>query len=62
MISSSLAARKDVDTPIHIEALYQFPINDRITITPGVIYLINPNGNSANSDIVVGVVRTTFTF
>ncbi len=62
VIGSSLAARKDVDTPIHIEALYQFPINDHITITPGLIYLINPNGNAANSDIIVGVVRTTFTF
>jgi hypothetical protein len=54
--------REDPSTPIHIEALYQFPINDRITITPGLIYLINPDGNSANSDIIVGVVRTTFTF
>jgi hypothetical protein len=53
---------KDPDTAIHLEALYQFPINDRITITPGIIYLINPNHNSANSDIIVGVVRTTFTF
>lgn len=62
VIGSSLAARKNLDTPIHIEALYQFPINDRITITPGLIYLINPEGRSANSDIIVGVVRTTFTF
>jgi Carbohydrate-selective porin, OprB family/S-layer homology domain len=54
--------REDPSTPIHIEALYQFPINNNITITPGIIYLINPNGNSANSDIIVGVVRTTFTF
>jgi hypothetical protein len=56
------ARREDPNTPIHIEALYQFPINNNITITPGIIYLINPNGNSANSDIIVGVVRTTFTF
>jgi Carbohydrate-selective porin, OprB family/S-layer homology domain len=62
VIGSSQAARKDVDTPIHIEALYQFPINNNITVTPGIIYLINPNGNAANSDIIVGVVRTTFTF
>ena len=62
VVGSSFVGRKDSDTPIHIEALYQFPINDRITITPGLIYLINPNGNSANSDIIVGVVRTTFTF
>jgi hypothetical protein len=54
--------REDPTVPIHIEALYQFPINNNITITPGIIYLINPNGNSANSDVIVGVVRTTFTF
>ncbi len=62
VVGSSFVGRKDPDTPIHIEALYQFPINDRITITPGLIYLINPNSNAANSDIIVGVVRTTFTF
>ncbi|WP_404788199.1 iron uptake porin [Altericista sp. CCNU0014] len=54
--------RRDPSTPVHLEALYQFPINSNITITPGIIYLINPNADNGNSDIIVGVVRTTFTF
>ncbi len=54
--------REDVDPAIHLEALYQFPINNNISITPGVIYLINPEGNPNSGDIFVGVLRTTFTF
>ena len=61
-ISNSITANKDADTTVHLEALYQFPLNDNIKITPGVIYLLNPNHNNSNSDIVVGVIRTTFSF
>ncbi|MGK7893425.1 MAG: carbohydrate porin, partial [Xenococcus sp. (in: cyanobacteria)] len=39
---------------------YQF--NDNISITPGIIYIIAPNGDSDDDDAVIGVVRTTFTF
>jgi hypothetical protein len=53
---------EDSDPPIHLEANYQFPVNANITITPGIIYLINPNGNSVDGDEFVGVIRTTFTF
>jgi Carbohydrate-selective porin, OprB family/S-layer homology domain len=60
VIGSSLT--KDADTSIHFEALYQFPVTDNISITPGIIYLLNPNHNNSNSDIIVGVVRTTFAF
>jgi Carbohydrate-selective porin, OprB family/S-layer homology domain len=61
-ISNSLIAREDPDTTVHLEALYQFPVTNNITITPGIIYLLNPNHNNSNSDIIVGVVRTTFAF
>ncbi|NCJ06158.1 iron uptake porin [Synechococcales cyanobacterium C] len=53
---------EDPDTGFHIEALYQFPVTRNITITPGIIYLINPNHNNNNGDVFVGVVRTTFSF
>ncbi|WP_299490239.1 iron uptake porin [Acaryochloris sp. IP29b_bin.137] len=62
VIDNDIALREDPDQTFHLEALYSFPVNDFITITPGVIYLINPEGNSANSDILVGVIRTTFKF
>lgn len=50
------------DVPFHIEAFYRHQINDRISITPGVIWLLSPNQNARNEDIVLGVLRTTFTF
>ncbi|WP_460194752.1 iron uptake porin [Thermosynechococcus sp. FA-CM-4201] len=46
----------------HIEGLYRIPISPNISITPGVIALVNPNSNSNNAPIVLGVVRTTFSF
>ncbi|MEO0374234.1 MAG: iron uptake porin [Cyanobacteria bacterium P01_A01_bin.17] len=49
-------------TTYHLEANYQFPVSDNITITPGLIYLINPGSDSNASDIFVGVIRTTFRF
>jgi hypothetical protein len=50
------------DTPLHIEGLYKYQLTRNISITPGVIWLINPNQDRNNSDIVIGTVRTTFTF
>lgn len=52
----------DNNLPIHIEASYKYPVTDRISVTPGVIYLISPNQGSNDSDVVIGTVRTTFTF
>ncbi|HIK34763.1 MAG TPA: carbohydrate porin [Thermosynechococcus sp. M98_K2018_005] len=46
----------------HIEGLYRIPISRNLSITPGVIALVNPNSNSNNAPIVLGVVRTTFSF
>ena len=48
--------------PIHLEGLYKYQFNDNISITPGVVYLINPNGNDQDEDAIIGVLRTTFTF
>ena len=50
------------DNPIHLEGLYKYQFNDNISITPGVVYLINPNGNNEDDDAILGVLRTTFTF
>ena len=53
---------EDKDTSLHIEAFYQHRINDNISITPGVIWITAPDANEDNSDIVIGTLRTTFTF
>jgi len=50
------------DVPLHIEALYKYQLTKNIAITPGVIWLTSPGQNSANDDIVIGAVRTTFSF
>ena len=53
---------QDIDATYLIETQYKFPINKNILITPGVYVVLNPQGNSNNSAIWVGVLRTTFTF
>ncbi|MGD1871463.1 MAG: iron uptake porin [Mastigocoleus sp.] len=50
------------DTPIHVEAFYRYPVNDNVSITPGVIWLSSPNQDESNDDIFIGTLRTTFTF
>ncbi|MEW5860480.1 MAG: iron uptake porin, partial [Cyanobacteriota bacterium] len=52
----------DNDTSLHIEAFYQYQLTDNIAITPGVIWLTAPDHNNRNDDIVIGTIRTTFTF
>lgn len=61
-IGLPIGQRRDRDTGFHIEAFYRYQLNDNISITPGVIWLTAPNHDARNPDVVVGVVRTTFTF
>ena len=60
--SSINGLAKDQDTSYHVEAFYQYKVNDNISVTPGVIWLTAPDHNSNNDDIVIGTFRTTFTF
>lgn len=50
--------------PWHVEAFYKYQVNDNISFTPGVIWLLNPNQNinSATENAVIGTLRATFTF
>lgn len=52
----------DEDTSYLVEALYKLPLNDNISITPGAYAVFNPNHNTDNGTVYVGVVRTTFEF
>ncbi len=47
-----------------VEGQYKYPLNSNITITPGVYAVINPNNSDGtnNDTIVVGILRTVFTF
>lgn len=51
-----------VKTPLHLEAFYKYQLTENISITPGIIWLVAPNQNSNNPDVVIGTIRTTFRF
>jgi hypothetical protein len=48
-------------TPLHLEGFYKYQLNDKISITPGVIWVKDP-GQAKSDDIFIGTVRTTFSF
>ncbi|MBW4576069.1 MAG: iron uptake porin [Aphanothece sp. CMT-3BRIN-NPC111] len=50
------------DYAYHIEGFYKYQLTDNISVTPGVIWLLNPNQTDSNDDAVIGTLRTTFTF
>ena len=37
-------------------------LTDNIAITPGVVWITAPNNNNDNKDLVIGAIRTTFSF
>lgn len=53
---------EDEDTSFIVEALYKYPLNDNILITPAAYVIFDPNHNADNEEIWVGVIRTTFSF
>ena len=53
---------RDRSTSLHIEAFYEHRLSDNLTITPGLIWLTAPNHDQQNQDLVIGTIRTTFTF
>ncbi|MBR8828290.1 MAG: carbohydrate porin [Gomphosphaeria aponina SAG 52.96 = DSM 107014] len=52
----------DDDTSMHFEAFYEYPLTDNIRITPGIIVVTSPDNNSDNSALVIGTIRTNFSF
>jgi hypothetical protein len=62
VVSSSIANNTDPNLNLHLEAFYRYQVNENISITPGIIAVVNPEGNSANPPVVLGTIRTTFTF
>ncbi|MEO1432184.1 MAG: iron uptake porin [Cyanobacteria bacterium J06632_19] len=54
--------REDEDTSLHIELSYRYPLNDRISITPGFLLITNPEHNADNDTAWVGLMRTSFSF
>jgi Carbohydrate-selective porin, OprB family/S-layer homology domain len=52
----------DTDTSLHIEGFYQWQISDHIAITPSIIAITNPDFNDDNDTLVIGAIRTLFSF
>ena len=48
--------------PIHLEAFFRYPLTDNISVTPGIIYLGNPEQTDDSEDQFITTIRTTFTF
>ena len=49
-------------TQTNLEAFIRFPITNNITITPDIQVIFNANNNSANSTLIIGTLRTVFSF
>lgn len=60
--NNDISQREDRDTSLHFELSYNYPVNDKISITPGVLMITNPEHNADNDTIWVGLMRTTFKF
>ena len=52
----------DEEQALHAEAFYEYRLNDNIAVTPGIIYVNQPDNNSDNDDLFIGTLRTTFSF
>ena len=60
--SGSLSSFADRSSSLHLEAFYQYKINDILSITPGVIYVTAPDSNGQNGAALIGVIRTNLSF
>lgn len=60
--SNDVEAFEDPDTSYVIEAFYRYQITDRISVTPGLVVVTNPEHNDSNSTDYIGVLRTVFDF
>ncbi len=48
--------------PVHVEAFYKYQLTDNISVTPGVVWLSQPEQLKSSGNEWIGTIRTTFTF
>ncbi len=54
---------EDREKSLHLEAFYQYQLNDRLAITPGLVWITKPDSEVEDpEDLVIGTLRTTFSF
>jgi len=49
-------------TTTQIEAFYRFRVTDSISITPGIIHILEPGHTPDSDPITIGILRSTFLF
>ncbi|WP_373526482.1 iron uptake porin [Nostoc sp.] len=49
-------------TTTQIEAFYRFQLTDNISITPGIIHILEPGHTPDSDSVTVGILRSTFLF
>nr|WP_246140332.1 iron uptake porin [Euhalothece natronophila] len=52
----------ELDRAYIAEISYDFPVNDNISVIPGFMAVFNPENNSDNDTVYVGVLQTSFSF
>ncbi|MDB9313362.1 carbohydrate porin [Spirulina sp. CS-785/01] len=50
------------DSTYHLEAFYRSRLSPNITLTPGVVLLLNPGHNAGSEPILMVGLRTTLSF
>ena len=61
-LTSIKDGNSDPNNAWQIEAFYSHRVNDRIFLNPGFYVIVNPENDSRNDTIFVGLLRTTFEF
>ncbi len=62
LVGNGLTFAAADDVPILVEASYRFKFTEYLSITPGIMAIFNPEGNAANPTVLVGAIRSTFSF
>ncbi len=47
---------------LHVEAFYRAKLSSKISVTPGLLLIFNPNHNQHNGTLVQGLVRANYQF
>ncbi|QLE59339.1 iron uptake porin [Nostoc sp. TCL26-01] len=49
-------------TTTQIEVFYRFQLTDNISITPGIIHILEPGHTPDNDPVTIGILRSSFSF
>lgn len=50
------------DFSLHVETFYRYQLNNRLSLTPYLMWITAPNQDANNQDLVIGGIRTNISF